>query len=105
MGMAITTLAPVAQTLVQQYPEVVDGVRLYLMTNRIRVGNQAFRRDVMMADPQVLELFSLPMLAGDPATALLEPYSVVITEALAETLFGTTDVLGETILFESLRYE
>ncbi|HMB94391.1 MAG TPA: ABC transporter permease [Rhodothermales bacterium] len=101
MGLPITTLAPVAQTLVQEYPEVEDGVRLYLMTDRIRVGDKAFRRDVMMADPQVLELFSLPMLAGDPATALLEPYSVVITDALAQTLFGTTDVLGETILFET----
>ena len=101
MGMEILTAAPVASTLVERHPDVVEGVRMYLMTGRIRVGETALRRDVMMADPNVLTFFGLPMVAGDPATALLQPRSVVITDELAQTLFGTTDVLGQTILIET----
>ena len=103
MGLKIVTAAAAAPTMVAQYPDVEAGVRIYLMTNRIRVGETALRRDVMMADPNVLTFFGLPMVAGDPATALLEPRSVVITDELAQTLFGTTDVLGRPILIETWR--
>ena len=101
MGLKIVTAAAAAPTMVAQYPDVEAGVRIYLMTNRIRVGETALRRDVMMADPNVLTFFGLPMVAGDPATALLEPRSVVITDELAQTLFGTTDVLGRPIQVET----
>ena len=101
MGMEITTSAAAAPTLVEQYPEVEAGVRMYLMLNRIRVGETALRRDVMMADPGVLTFFGLPMMAGNPAMALVRPRSVVLTDELARTLFGTTDVLGQTVLIET----
>ena len=83
MGLPITTLAPIGETLVREYPEVQEQVRIYLMTNAIRVGETSYRKEVMMADSSLMRLFDLPLLHGDPIRALSQPRSVVITERLA----------------------
>ena len=101
MGIPVTTLAPVGETMVREYPEVVDQVRLYLMNNTIRVGDESYRKDVMMADTSLFRLTGMPLLYGDPDDVLRTPRSVVITEQLAQDLFGVTDARGRTILFET----
>ena len=101
MGIPITTLAPVGETLVREYPEVVDQVRLYLMNNTIRVGDDSFRKDVMMADTSLFRLTGMPLLYGDPDEVLRQPRSVVITEQVAQDLFGVPNAIGRTILFET----
>ena len=50
-----------------------------------------------LASPDFFKVFDLPLLAGDPATALREPFSVVLSEREATKLFGRTDVLGATL--------
>ncbi len=50
-----------------------------------------------LASPDFFKVFDLPMLAGDPATALREPFSVVLSEREALKLFGRTDALGATL--------
>ena len=57
------------------------------------------------AEPSVLRIFTLPMLKGDAATALTEPYSIVLTETSAKKLFGAEDAFGKTIRFDSLDYQ
>ena len=48
-------------------------------------------------DPEFLEIFDLPFIAGDPHTALATPDGVLLSEAAAVRLYGTRDVLGKTI--------
>jgi putative ABC transport system permease protein len=57
------------------------------------------------AEPSMLRIFTLPMLKGDPATALVKPYTIVLTETSAKKLFGAEDAFGKTIHFDSLDYE
>jgi len=52
------------------------------------------------ADASFFDVFTFPLLTGDPATALSSPNQTLLTEALAETLFGTIDVVGELITLE-----
>lgn len=59
----------------------------------------------MYAEPSMLQIFTLPMLQGDAATALLEPYSIVLTETSAKKLFGAEDALGKTIHFNDIDYQ
>ncbi len=47
------------------------------------------------------KMFSFPLVAGNPETALSEPYSVVLTEATAKKLFNRTDVVGEVIEYSN----
>ena len=49
--------------------------------------------------PTVFEVFTFPLIAGDPATALTEPYTIVLSESLAHRFFGDADPLGQLLYF------
>ena len=42
-------------------------------------------------------MFDFPFLEGNPATALNDPYSVVLTRSMAQRLFGNEDPMGKTV--------
>jgi putative ABC transport system permease protein len=52
---------------------------------------------IVYADSNFLQFFSFPLLAGDPKTALKQPESIVITEAMAKKYFGDEEALGKVI--------
>lgn len=58
----------------------------------------------LYADNSFLKVFTFPLLEGNPATALQEPYSLVLTEKSAKKLFDEKDALGKTVKFDSLNY-
>jgi putative ABC transport system permease protein len=49
------------------------------------------------ANESFFNVFSFELLQGNPATALKEPFSVIMTEKSALKLFGSTDVIGRTV--------
>lgn len=49
------------------------------------------------ADPGFFQLFNFPLLEGNPATVLKEPYSIVLTESAAKKYFGTEPAIGKLI--------
>ena len=50
------------------------------------------------ADSSLFDVFTLPMISGDPKTALRDPHSLVITETIARKYFNRTDVVGQNLL-------
>ncbi|MBI3219750.1 MAG: ABC transporter permease [Bacteroidetes bacterium] len=48
------------------------------------------------ADPEILDVFEYELAQGNPATALVEPYSVVLTKKAAKKLFRQENPIGET---------
>ena len=50
------------------------------------------------ADEHFFNVFSFKLLQGNPATALKEPFSILLTEQSALKLFGRSDVLGKTLI-------
>jgi putative ABC transport system permease protein len=60
---------------------------------------------VAFADPELLRIFDLPIVTGDQRAALERPRSMVVSEALALRLFGTTDVLGRTLRLNGRDYD
>ena len=64
----------------------------------ITADGQSFgETGAVLADPTLFDIFTIPMLAGDPHTALDEPNSVVIAESSARRYFGRTDVIGRNL--------
>ncbi|MEO9853265.1 MAG: ABC transporter permease [Reichenbachiella sp.] len=49
---------------------------------------------------EFLEMFEYPLIVGDPAVVLDDPYSIVISQSLAQTLFQNESPLGKVIRFE-----
>ena len=68
------------------------------------VGETTLPIDGLWADKSFLNVFSFPLLEGNPATALKEPYSLVLTQKMAKNLFGDVDPLGKTVRLDTLTY-
>lgn len=90
---------PMGATLKKDYPEVEEYVRFYNSGYRmVKKGDQYVREDnVIHADSTLFNVFTLPVLSGNPRTALQEPNSVIITESTARKYFGTADAVGKMI--------
>ncbi|MFN3554791.1 MAG: ABC transporter permease [Bacteroidales bacterium] len=52
---------------------------------------------LIWADADFFRIFDLPLIAGDPKTALKEPNSVVLSRKLAQRYFGDEDPMNEII--------
>ncbi|MCW5910249.1 MAG: ABC transporter permease [Cyclobacteriaceae bacterium] len=63
----------------------------------IREGNIAW------ADSTLFDVFTLPMIHGNPKTALTEPNTIVITESVARKYFDSTDVVGQTLTINNTK--
>jgi putative ABC transport system permease protein len=53
--------------------------------------------NMYLADPEVLDFFSIPMLEGDPLTALVDPHSIVITKSVADKFFPNESPINKTL--------
>ena len=98
---------PLGPTLKEQLPEVEEAVRFSsVWPHLLRVGDkEGIYEKVSGAEAGVFDMFSLPLLRGDPKTALSRPYTMVLTEPLARRLFGENDPIGQVVHVEKLDYE
>lgn len=89
---------PVAPTLMESYPEIAEAVRVVAVDRTIRYRESAFfDQRMIVADSTFLDVFSFPLVLGDPNTALVAPNSIVLTASAARTYFGGEDPLGKSI--------
>lgn len=90
---------PVGPTVKQDFPEVEAYCRLAnLGYPVIRYGEKAFSEERWYtSDPGIVDVFSLSFIDGDPATALTEPNSVVLTESMVRKYFGSEDPMGKLL--------
>lgn len=93
--------APAAAALVEDFPEVQAACRFNRPgTAIVEVNNNLFKEsDVAYADASVFQIFSYDFISGDPATALQDPYTVVLTESIARKYFGESEAMGESLKF------
>ena len=94
--------------LEEQLPEVEKAVRLFGGSRQrlLRAGDkEGIYGKVIMAEAGVLDMFSLPLLRGDPQTALTRPYTIVLTEPLARRLFGERDPIGQVVRVQKVDCE
>jgi len=94
---------PMGQTLKRDFPEIEEATRLGKYGSQlVKSGEKVIREaGILYADSTVFDVFTLPMLTGDPAKALAEPHSVVITKSTAQKYFGTDEALNKTLTFEN----
>lgn len=92
------TPAPMANALMEDYPEVESATRLFKEGNRsIRYQNKSFYEDLFFyADSNIFDVFTFQFIEGDKS-ALMQPKTVVITQKVAEKYFGKQNAVGQTI--------
>ena len=87
-----TSCAPFAPTVVEEFPEVDEALRLDRRTNvTVSFGEKSFtEKNLLLADSNFFKVFSFELLQGNPETALKAPNKVVLTESMATKYFGYT---------------
>jgi predicted permease len=90
---------PLGPALEAEIPEIQDSTRaLNLRAQLLRYEDKAFEEyDVWSVDPAFLDMFSFPMIRGNPENALSGTSSLVMTERLAEKFFGDENPIGKVI--------
>ncbi|MBX7150399.1 ABC transporter permease [bacterium] len=92
----------VGATLKNDIPGIESVVRFYATKPILTIGDQPFREDAFyFTDHGVFEMFSFPLITGDPKTALSEPFSIVLTETMAKKYFGDKDPVGKIVRYEN----
>ncbi len=91
--------APVADALKADFPDVLETVKFSGRSEvLLKYQERKFQEDnCFYVDETVFDVFSWPLLAGNPKTALVAPYSVVLLERTAKKYFGNQDPIGKTI--------
>jgi putative ABC transport system permease protein len=95
---AITQI-PLGPTLKDEYPEIEEVCR-FLSPGSIIFEHkeEKIQEDsIMIVDTTLFSFLNHEILYGDPDKCLLEPYSMAVSESMANRYFGRTNVIGENL--------
>jgi putative ABC transport system permease protein len=92
----------VGPALKKDFPAVLETVRIRKMEQSptVYVGykdRKFYEPRFFFSEPSIFTVFDFPLVKGDPAAALAEPNTVVLTEETARKYFGNEDPLGKMI--------
>jgi len=91
---------PAGPTLEIKFPEVLKACRFQKGEGVAVVQykeKKFFEEDIFYADNSVFDIFTFPMISGDPKSALTVAFSAVITEDMAKKYFGNENPIGKFI--------
>ena len=92
------TGAMFGKTILQDYPEVIDMCRIDYTEIAVEDRNKSKINELIhFADSSFFNVFTFPLAKGDPRTALIEPYSLVLTKEYAEKYFGNDDPMNKIV--------
>lgn len=97
--------APMAAALEADFPQVELATRFNpIGTTLIRKSDtkRNTKQDfVTFVDASFFEMFGEELISGDANTALKDPNTIIITEATAQTMFGDSQAIGETLVLNN----
>jgi len=97
------TGAPWGPALHNDFPEVENFVRFrgHGRTLMSSGDKRFYESEGLYADSTIFEVFTFPLLKGNPKTALTRPNTMVINERMAEKYFGSEDPVGQSLVFNN----
>jgi len=93
-----STYLPLGPALAESFPQIKRYSRFLWVTDAV-VGfdKTCFAEDLKCVDSTFLEMFTFPLISGNPADVLDDPYSIVMTESTARKYFGDDDPIGRVV--------
>ena len=95
----IFTPKPLASILIEDIPEIDDAVRFMQMSSDVKFEynkNLQVENPVFVGD-SFFEIFSFPFIKGNPDELFQKPSSIVISQDMAQRMFGDKDAVGQNI--------
>jgi putative ABC transport system permease protein len=100
----VPSVPGVGPLMEELFPEVEEsarflaGYRSFILSYKNRTFSE---HRVFPADPEVLEMFTFPLIEGDPKNALKDPNSLVLSERVAKKYFGNESAIGKVITVDN----
>jgi len=105
-GLELTTIGALPKALKESYPNLVaDYYRIDGLTSIVSNGEDNFEESITLGDPSLLTMFGFSLHEGNPKTALLKPFSVVLSEDAALKYFGELNIIGEELTISNFSGE
>ena len=91
--------APLGPALAADFPQVEKIVQFMSPVSLLlESGDKRLQQDDLVCmDSTAFDVFSWKLLQGDRRTALTAPFSIVLTQTVAEKIFGNENPVGKTL--------
>ncbi len=103
-GKGTTSSGLMGPALVEDYPEVVNMARFYKGINKLVSWVEGdvhhTENSVYYADSTIFDLFTIPVITGNPDENLSRPNTVFITESIARKYFGNESPIGKILSYD-----
>ena len=100
LGLA-TTPAPLAEALSANNPQIEMATQIRRLNMQASYKNTTFSFSGIYAKPDFFNMFDFPLIHGNIALALREPFSIILTKKLALQFFGNTNAIGNVLRSEN----
>jgi putative ABC transport system permease protein len=93
------TAAPTAKAFIDEFPEVETAIRMTIWDETlVQVDDRKFiESHIAFADSDFFQVFSLPLIEGNPEKALAMPNNIVLTKRQSVKYFGNRSPMGQHI--------
>lgn len=91
---------PTAQAMRDFFPEITSATRFFAFGGGSIVAFNDYQTKIggsYMADSTALDMFNYQFVDGSANTSLRAPFTAVITESLAQRMFGKSSAVGKTV--------
>src|SRR5579863_4167747 len=88
---------PVVTAMGERIPQVKQVLHVVPENMTVMAGDLKGHEMVTMVDPNFFRVLPIPLLRGDPALALSQPESVVVSASMARKYFGGADPMGKIL--------
>ena len=88
---------PTLNAMKAEIPGVEAVTHLVPEQMTVRAGERQFLQTVTVVDPNFFQVIRLPLIAGNPATVLAQPESIVLSQSMARKYFGRSNPVGRVL--------
>jgi len=89
------TPSAIAYYLKKDYPEIINTTRVYEKGGVMKYNDKIFPGSIHFVDPSFFEMFTFPLVKGNPKSPFTDITSVIITEKMAQKYFPQEDPIGK----------
>lgn len=93
---------PLKDALINDIPEIRNSTKCNRKFHILGYDSKLFEEGgFLYADTDFLEIFTFPVITGNPAEALKDPFTLFMTKEMAVKYFGNDDPVGKTIIADN----
>lgn len=94
---------PFGPLIKQDFPQVEEVTRMLETDAIVRYGEHLFNEEnLYAAEANLFKVFTFDVIQGNPASALVNPFSIMFSRPMAEKYFGKENPLGKTVRLDNL---